>query len=317
MARTATREDAVIDWLLDGDPAIRWQVHRDLLGSSPKTVPAERARVAREGWGRCLLNRQDTSGRSVPERGPRQFRGLYTPKWTSTTYTMWLLARLGLPEQNAQARRGCKALVQGAEWFPSGGLDFFAARHVPEHCISAMVLSILAAFDAEADARSRLERFLLASQLGDGGWNCSTVARHSSFNTTTIALEALLPRAHSAQVAEALARGREFLCVHRLYCSHRTGRIVRPSSTRLRWPVGWETEVLRQLDHFAAAKAPRDERLANAIKLILRRQRVDGRWAGSRPQPGALHFQLERSGGPSRWVTLKCLRILKWWRERH
>jgi hypothetical protein len=304
-----------INWLLAGDPAIRWQVHRDLLESPRRTINAERARVAREGWCRRLLDLQAPDGRWVPERGPRLYRGLYIPKWTSTTYTMRLLARLGLPADDRQAKRGCQALVKGAEWFPSGGLGYFESRRVAEHCVSAMVLAILGAFEAEADAQARIERFLRDEQLPDGGWNCSVRASHSSFNTTTAALEALLPRSSTA-VREAAASGREFLCAHHLYCSHRTGRIVKPNFTRLRWPVGWETDVLRQLDYFAAASAPRDPRLSDAIELIERRRRPDGCWACTAPQPGALHFPLERAGAPSRWVTLKCLRILRWWHER-
>jgi hypothetical protein len=307
------RGDALIQWLLDGDPAIRWQVRRDLLGAGRREVNAERARVAREGWGRRLLDRQAANGRWVPTRGPTKFRGLYIPKWTSTTYTMLLLARLGLPEDHSQARQGCRALVEGAEWFPSGGLGFFSARRTAESCVSAMVLTALHAFSAEAAARARLERFLLGAQLPDGGWNCVEGATHSSFNTTTAALEALLPRSRSRQVAHALARGREFLLAHRLYRSHRTGRIVKASFTRLRWPVGWETDVLRQLHLFVVARADRDPRLSDAIDRILSRRRADGRWTCVRPQPGALHFTLERAGEPSRWVTLQCLRILRWW----
>lgn len=307
-------ERAVIEWLLAGDPSIRWQVHQDLLGSSARTVEAERARVGREGWGRRLLDLQATSGRWTG-RGPMRYRGLYIPKWTSTTYTMLLLARLGLPAEDARARLGCQALIEGAEWFPSGGLGFFLSRRVAEHCVSAMVLFILEAFDSSPDARARLTRFLLEEQLGDGGWNCSAGSNHGSFHTTTAALEALGSGANGARTRKAVLRGREFLLQHRLYCSHRTGRVVKPSLTKLRWPVGWETDVLRQLDWFARTKLPRDQRLDDAIDLIVRRQGPDGRWVATRPQPGALHFPLEQPGKPSPWVTLKCLRILNWWRQ--
>lgn len=308
-------ERPIIEWLLDGDPAIRWQVHQDLLGSSSRVVAAERAQVAREGWGRRLLNLQAPDGRWSPDRRER-FRGLYIPKWTSTTYTMLLLARLGAPPRDPGARRGCAALVQGAEWFPSGGLGFFVSRRLAEPCVSAMVLFILESFDADPDARARLSRFLLQAQLGDGGWNCSIGSNHGSFNTTTCSLEGLLPGASDARTGAAVARGREFLLKHRLYCSHRTGRVVKPSFTRLRWPVGWETDVLRQLDWFARARMQPDARLQAAIDLILRRRLHDGRWAATCPQPGALHFELEEAGKPSRWVTLKSLRILKWWHQQ-
>jgi hypothetical protein len=118
------REDELIQWLLAGDPAIRWQVHRDLLGAGRPEVNAERARVAREGWGRRLLDRQAANGRWMATRGPKgaKFRGLYIPKWTSTTYTMLLLARLGLPEDHPQARQGCRALVVANQPTPWAGV---------------------------------------------------------------------------------------------------------------------------------------------------------------------------------------------------
>jgi len=305
--------DAVVAWLLDGDPAIRWQVRRDLLDAPARTVAVERARVAREGWGRRLLARQAPDGRWMPEHGKSRYRGLYIPKWKSTTYTMGLLAKLGLPAEDPGARRGCAALVRGAEWFSSGGLGFFLSRRSAEHCVSAMVLAVLEAFDAEAEARTRLARFLLSTQMADGGWNCSEGARHASLNTTTLALEALVPRIRDPEVGASVGRALEFLGRHRLVRSHRTGRLVKPSFARLRWPVGWETDVLRQLDLFATVGAPRDPRLADGVEGILRKRRPDGRWACTSPQPGALHFPLERPGAPSRWVTLKCLRALRWW----
>jgi hypothetical protein len=306
----------VLKWLLDGDPAIRWQVHRDLLDSPARTIVAERARVAREGWGRRLLELQGPDGRWMATHGPREYRGLYIPKWTSTTYTMRLLSRLGAPAGDRRLLAGCRALVDGAEWFPSGGLGFFASRRSAEHCVSAMILAILETFEADTDARTRLDRFLCAAQLRDGGWNCIEHAQHSSFNTTTAALEALALRAPSARRAEALQRGREFLLAHRLYRSHRTGRIVKPQFTALRWPIGWETDVLRELDLLVDSGAPYDARLDDAVERIVRRRRADGRWTCTRFQPGAVHFQLEPAGKPSRWVTLRALRVLRW-RDRN
>ena len=311
--RRAEAEDGVTDWLLRGDPAIRWQVHRDLLDSPEAVVSAEQGRVAREGWGRRLLDLQARDGRWTPERGPAAYRGLYIPKWTSTTYTLLLLTRLGLFAGNRHARAGCRALIDGAEWFPSGGLGFFTARRIAEPCVSAMVLTILERFEADVGARARLERYLLSSQRADGGWNCIEKARHSSFNTTTAALEALERRPRTSAIERALASGREFLLEHRLCRSHRTGRVAKASFTALRWSIGWETDILRQLDHFVEVRAPRDPRLEETIDLLKRRRDADGRWRAARPQPGALHFPLERTGEPSRWITFRCLRAIRWW----
>ena len=310
------RDQNLVAWLLEGDPAVRWQVMADLLDAPARTVRRERARVGREGWGKRLLDRQAKNGRWSADRGPAAYRGLYIPKWTSTTYTLLLLRHLGLPEDDAQARAGCRELVDGAEWFPSGGLGYFASRRVAEPCVSGMVLSILEAFDYDLAPRQRLTKFLLGDQFADGGWNCELGAHHSSFNTTCSALEALGLGKASPAVTRAIERGREFFLAHQLFCSHRTGKTVRSDFQRLAPLVGWHYDVLRGLELFAKSGAPRDPRLEKAIAFVLRKRRRDGRWNGIAPRPGALHFPLEAAGQPSRWTTLRCLRVLRWWDRR-
>jgi len=307
------REGEVIRWLLDGDPAVRWQVLRDLQGAGEREVDAERARVAREGWGRRLLDLQGEDGRWESDRGPAAYRGLYVPKWTSTTYTLLLLGRLGLPAGHERAGAGCRALVEGAEWFPSGGLGYFASRRAPEHCVSAMVLSILEAFAYDSEPRDRLTAFLFSEQREDGGWNCQLGARHSSFHTTCAALGALQLRRRTSRVEGAMVRGREFFLRHQLFCSHRTGKPARAAFLRLAPLIGWQFDALRGLELFAGARAPGDARLEKAVALVLKRRREDGRWNAVAPPAGAIHFELEPAGAPSRWTTLRCLRVLRWW----
>lgn len=300
-------DDALIPWLLEGDPAIRWQVMRDLQG---RPYEAERARVARSGWGKRLLDCQAPNGRWSTGRGPETYRGLYIPKWTSTTYTMLLLRHLGLPAHDPHARAGCRELACGAEWFPSGGLGYFVSRRIAEPCVSAMVLSILEAFDYDREPRDRLTKYLLADQHDDGGWNCEIGDRHSSFNSTCSALEALELR--SPPPRQVIARGLEFFLQHQLFCSHRTGKPAMAHFMRLAPLVGWQYNLLRGLELFARADADYDPRLEKAIAIVLRRRRKDGRWDGVAPPAGALHFRLEPRG-PSRWTTLRCLRVLRWW----
>jgi len=310
------RENELIGWLLEGDPAVRWQVLRDVLGATEREVQAERARVAQEGWGRRLLGLQGKDGRWKSDRGPAAYRGLYIPKWTSTTYTMLLLRHLGLPAGNEQARAGCRELAQGAEWFASGSLGYFASRRAAEHCASAMVLSVLEAFACEPEPRDRLAGFLLSEQKQDGGWNCDLEARHSSFNTTCAALEALELRPPTPGSKAALGQGHEFFLRHQLFCSHRTGEPVKSAFLRLAPLIGWQYNALRGLELFARIDAPRDARLEKAVALVLGRRRKDGRWNACAPPAGALHFELEPAGAPSRWTTLRCLRVLRWW-ESH
>jgi hypothetical protein len=305
----------VCDWLMRGDPAIRWRVLRDFLGAEPERVAGERVRVGREGWGRRLLDRQCASGLWSEDLGPRSNRGLYMPKWISTHYTLLLLARLGLDEDHPAAAAGCGALLRGASWLPSGGIRLWV-RDATDVCVCAMVLTILESFDQDAEAQERLREFLLCAQLDDGGWNCERDSAHGSFHTTLSVLEAFRRGPASPRVDMAARRGREFFLTHRLYCSHRTGEVAQPAFTRTPIPYSWRFDALRGLSYFAGTDSPRDERLADAVELLRARRRADGRWAANARAAGQVHFELERAGQPSRWVTLHGSRVLRWWDGR-
>ena len=312
--------EKVIQWLLDGDPAIRWQTLQDLLGVAEGAVKRERRKVSRDGWGARLLARQDAQGTWAG--GQSSDDGLYSPKWTSTTYTMLLLRDFGLPPSTGQARKACKLLLdEGLQ--RDGGISYGAwARRtrLGETCVTGMVLSILSYFHYEGSRLDTIARHLLEQQMPDGGWNCrrSRGATHSSVHTTISVLEGLRHyELHSGRAARdvraAQRRGREFLLVHRLFRSHRTGRIIKPEFTRFSFPPRWHYDILRALDYFQAVDAPRDPRLAEAIDIVRRSQRKDGRWPLQHSYKGKTYFELERLGAPSRWNTLRALRVLMWW----
>lgn len=304
---------ALIPWLLDGDPAVRWQALRDLARATQDEVDRERRRVEAEGWGAALLARQDPDG--------RWGGGLYNPKWTSTHYTLLLLRSLGLPPDNAAARRGATRLLDGGLQ-PDGGVRHNTPAPEPgETCVTGMTLAIAAYFRLPDDRLDLLVDHLLRVQLPDGGWNCQWLrgSRHGSFHTTISVLEGLLEyrrllrpeRAAAAAAAEE--RGREFLLDHRLFRSHRTGQVVKEPMTRFSFPAHWHYDVLRGLDYFQAAAAPRDGRLEDAIDLLLRRRRADGTWPLQNRHPGRAFFEMEEVRKPSRWNTLRALRVLRWW----
>ena len=292
-------EDQLIDWLLDGDPSIRWRMHRDLLGSSETTVRDERAKVATEGWGAKLISLQDPDG--------RWDGGDYTPKWTSTTYTLLHLVWLGLPPRHPAALAGCERLW---EWQGRWGRR--------ETCIVSMLVRLTAAHGYDAERLDDVVSHLLGQQLDDGGWNCAARGdrtKHSSFHTSIMALEALdaYQRAGGgAATEEAQARGREFFLRHQLYKSHRTGQVAIRGSTRFPQLPQWHFDVLRGLEHFADVGAHQDERLGDAIALVRRAQRSDGRWSTYAGYPGRTWFRMEEPGA-SRWNTLRVLRVLDWW----
>ena len=233
----------VIDWLLAGDPAIRWQVQRDLLGLGPRTFERERRRVAKEGWGARLLALQRPDG--------HWGRGAYQPKWTCTTYTLQLLRDLGMPAVQP-VKRACRLLLdEGLEG--DGGINFWRPRRKQsETCVTGMVLSQVCTLGGE-DARAQaLLGYLLEEQLPDGGWNClrHSGATHSSFHTTASVLEGLRASqaaggrgASKARASEQ--RGHQFFFEHALYRSSTTGQVVSPQLLRMRFPPRWHADVLR------------------------------------------------------------------------
>ena len=174
----------VTEWLLDSDPAIRWQVMRDLTDEPADVVAAERARVATEGWGARLLALQGDDG--------QWGGGTYSPKWISTTYTLLLLRLLGLDPASEEARAAVQRVRDGVRWQRRSSGPFFAGE--TETCVNSMVVALGAYFGEHGAEQQRLREWLLGEQLDDGGWNCEAPARsrRSSFNTTILALEGLL-----------------------------------------------------------------------------------------------------------------------------
>ncbi len=306
---TDSDESRVIDWLLAGDSSVRWQVMRDLLGMPHDRWAAERALVATQGWGRQLLAAQDPDGRWAG--------ALYSPKWTSTTYTLLLLERLGLERGDARALAGVRQLWESARWY-GGGLTLAKSIREPETCITGMLVLLAAAFGHDDPRVDSTVDWLVGQQLADGGWNCESIRRgssHGSFHTSITVLEALSAYERcggSVPVASAMAAGRRFFVDHRLYRSHRTGEVVDPAFAQFPFPPQWHFDVMRGLEHFRAAGADRDDRLEAAIEEVRRARRADGTWPRYRPYPGRYWFALEEHG-PSRWSTLRAMRVLTWW----
>jgi len=310
-ARGKMNESETIDWLLEGDPAIRWQVQRDLLGEKAAVYEEEQQKVALEGWGARFLSLQDPDG--------RWGKGLYSPKWISTTYTMLTLRQLGLPPKHPQTMRACQVLLEKG-LYKDGGINFSSTIKYSETCISGMVLSILAHFGYDEAGVHRLAEHMLEQQMPDRGWNCQSYrgATHSSFHTTILALEGLheyekLNPPNLGEVQRAQAEGREFLLIHRLYRSHRTGEVVDVRMTRMPFPPRWYFDFLRALDYFQATQAERDTRLSEAIELLKSKRKKDGLWRMNSGPSGLRLFEMEKAGKPSRINTLRALRVLKWW----
>ncbi|MGH8913021.1 MAG: hypothetical protein ACRDZM_00715 [Acidimicrobiia bacterium] len=286
----------VVEWLLEGDPAIRWQVLRDLENAPESVWEKEQSRVATEGWGARLLEHRAPEGRWTPK--------LYGKKWISTTYTMVLLRRLGMPRSDPRAVQTCRLFLDGR----------LVTHPRSDTCVMAMVLAFFYWFGFEDPRRDNLLARLLGRQLPDGGWNCHP-SEHGSFHTTISVLEALRECADSATpdaaVAEAEGRGREFFLEHRMFRSHRTGDVVDDRYLRFSFPPRWHYDVLRGLDYFRAAASLEDKRLEEAIEVVERKRHDDWRWLLQQRWPGETWFEMEAVGEPSRWNTLRAMRVLQ------
>lgn len=298
-----------VQWLMEGDPSIRWQVERYLLDLPESQWSRTQSLIATEGWGARLLAKRSPSGRWTT--------GLYTPKWTSTTYTLLQLFRLGLPGDNEQALQSVELLIDPPVWI--FGND---AKQIRDECVAGFGVALSSWFTIDDERREALVGEILENQLEDGGWNCRAARRpdvtHSSFHTTINVLEGLREYCSSGgrqapEVEKAESAAREFFCRHRLYRGHRTGRIPDERMTKLPFPPRWHHDILRGLDYFRAAGADQDERLADPIDLLLGYRRNDGRWPIHPNYSGKVWFTVEGGREPSRWNTLRALRVLRWW----
>jgi hypothetical protein len=307
--------DELISWLLDGDPAIRWQTMRDLQGVPEKNWKPEQRRTLEAGWGTQLLALQAPDG--------RWGGGIYSPKWISTTYTLLLLCAIGIPRDHPPAQKAA-ALVLDSQLGPRRDEVFMRNLAACDRCIVGFNLLIAAYFGIHDGRIDAIVENLLSERMPDGAWNCRRnripQPHHSSFHTTFNVLEGLREWLETipdhplrGDVLEAEKCALDLVLAHRLFKSDKTGEVINPTFTRLSFPHRWHYTVLRALDYFARLDAPHDERLLDAIALLDHRRRADGTWPVQHKFSGKVFFEMEKVGGPSRWNTLRALRVLRWW----
>ncbi len=313
----------VIDWLLDSDPAIRWQVLRDLTDASPAEVAAERSRVAAEGWGAELLGLQQPDGRwdgGTYRPGWADESKPFFDAWTATHFSLVGLRELGVDPADPSVRSAV-ARVRDVHWYEDGPAYFDGEG---EPCVNGLALANGAYFGQPADV---IVEKLVGAELTDGGWNCWAEygATVSSFHSTICALEGLLawelaggsaggsPAGLSEAVGAARRRGEAYLLERGLFRRRSTGTVADPRFTMFSFPTRWYYDVLRGLDYLRSTGAPPDARCGDAIDLVAARRGADGRWPLENVHQGPTHFEMEGpEGSPSRWNTLRALRVLRW-----
>jgi hypothetical protein len=306
----------LMEWLLDSDPAIRWHAMRDLAGEPTDVVLAERARVAGEGWGAQLLALQDTDGSWdsgtyrpgwVDESKP------FFDAWTATHFSLQLLREFGVDPDSPEARHALSLMRENVRW-KANDAPYFEGETEP--CINGVTLATGAYFCKAVDG---IVDILMSGQLTDGGWNCWAEygATASSFHTTICVLEGLLAweRAggSSDEVVAARSRGEEYLLERRLMRARSTWQIIDPRFTMFSFPTYWYYDVLRGLDYFRSTGAAFDDRCTDAIDLVVSKRDAEGRWPLENTHQGPTHLEMEGPDGfPSRWNTLRAMRVLNW-----
>lgn len=298
--------DAVVEWLLAGDAAVRFQSTRDLLR---RDASALQAIVAAEGDGATIL-----AARHVDGHWGRSF---YQPKWTSSHYTLLELRNLGLAPDHPAAC-ATVGLILAHHKSSDGGVDPRAGAKMSDICVSGMALNYSAYFGAPQEQLASIVDCLLAAKIPDGGFNCrrGPDVRHSSMHTTLSVIEGITSYEKSGhqyrldELRSAFDSSVEFILRHRLFRSERGGAVIRSEFVRLHQPTRWYYDILRCLDAFADAHVAYDGRMEEAIAILHRRRIPDGRWPVNRGYPGQTHLPPPRAGTADRWVTLRALRVL-------
>lgn len=295
-------------WLLEGDVSIQYQVHRDLLNTERSDLKTQ---IANEGWGARLLSKRNQNGHWGLK--------FYQPKWTSTHYTLLDLRNLCIAPDNPSIRESISIILQN-EKAKDGGILPIGTNQVSDQCINGMFLNYASYFKTnEKDLKSVVD-CLLNQIMPDGGFNCRlnrSGATHSSLHTTLSVLEGLKEyerngythRLHKVQ--KAIRSSQEFILLHRLYKSDRTGKIISKDFLRFSYPRRWRYDILSALDYFQYAGVPYDNRMQPAIEILLQKRNKDGTWNVRAKHPGQTHFDMEKVGKPSRWNTLRAMRVLK------
>ncbi len=302
-------EQQIIAWLLEGDVSIRYQVYRDLLGENRQDL---QDRIAKEGWGKQFLSQRNKNG----HWGDR----FYQPKWISTHYTLLDLRNLNLNRDNKMVKETIELTLHAGK-AEDGGIPLGPStwQH-SDVCVNGMFLNYAAYFNTQEKKLCSVVDSLLHEIMPDGGFNCRTTrsgAKHSSLHSTLSVLEGLIEFQRSGyryrrnDILRARKSAEEFILLHQLFLSDRTGAIINKAFLKMPYPSRWKYDILRALDYFQYAGSKWDKRMENAITVVQEKRNKYGTWNMQAAHPGQVHFVMEKAGKPSRWNTLRALRVLQ------
>ena len=295
-------------WLMAGDISIQFQVYRDILVEERDDL---RERIAREGWGAKILSKRKPDG--------HWGRGYYSPKWISSHYSILDLRNMCLPTDNSAVRETMDMILTN-EKGPDGGIN--PSGHIKESdvCMNGMMLNCAAYFGMDEEDLKSIIDFILDQILPDGGFNCQynrSGAKHSSLHSTLSVAEGFVEyekNGYSYRLEElknARKAAEEFILLHQLFISDRTGEIIKQDFLRFPYPPRWKYDILKALDYFQYSGAEWDDRMQPAMDVLLKKQNKDGTWNQYVEYSGLTHFTMEKPGKPGRWNTLRAMRVLR------
>jgi len=301
--------DKNIDWLLEGDVAIQYQTYRDLLDTDNVNL---QKRIQSEGWGKRFLEQQNKDG--------HWGRGYYMPKWTSTHYTLMTLKNLGINPEVESIRAILDQLLYQDRNFEPAQKAVSTSILYDDVCLNGMFLNFSSYFLKQEPKLHGIVDFILSQQMDDGGFNCQKIrkgARHSSLHSTLSVLEGLHEFRSQGNdyreddILKIKKDAEEFILMHQLYLSDRTGHVINEAFLRFPYPCRWRYDILRAMDYFQKADVPFDSRMEPAIDQILSKRTNNGRWKLNAKYAGELFFEMEKAGKESRMNTLRVLRVMK------
>jgi hypothetical protein len=301
-------DDERIDWLLNGDVSIQFQVYRDLLAEHREDL---RVRIDGEGWGSEILSKRKPNG--------HWGSGYYSPKWISSHYSILDLRNLWLSPDDPVVRETMEMILKH-EKGPDGGINPSGNIKESDVCMNGMMLNCATYFGMDEDDLKSIIDFILDQILPDGGFNCQynrSGAKHSSLHSTLSVAEGFYEYEKNGysyrldEVIKARELAEEFILMHQLFISDRTGEIIKKSFLRFPYPPRWKYDILKALDYFQYSGAKWDERMKPAIDVILKKKNKDGTWNQYAEYSGLTHFKMEKAGKPGRWNTLRAMRVLK------
>ncbi len=306
--------DGIIKWLLAGDVSIQYQVYRDLLSEERKDL---QERIASEGWGKRFLSKRKPEGHWGQK--------FYQPKWTSSHYTLLDLRNLFIDPENQLIKDSIEIILEN-EKGQDGGIRPIGSIQASDVCINGMFLNYASYFRADEKKLESVVDFLISQHMDDGGFNCMlnrSGAVHSSLHSTISVLEGITEYSKNSyiyRINELISITKaaiEFILSHKLYISDRTGEIIKKEFLRLSYPSRWRYDILRALDYFQYSEIPLDDRMKQAINVLLNKRNRDSTWNLQAKHSGQVHFEMGKPGKPSRWNTLRAMRVLRFYGIDH